>query len=61
MTVLKIVKHPAAILETKCRPVIQFDSKLKRLVRDMQETMIEADGVGLAANRPGHPPRYCRH
>ncbi|OMP68552.1 peptide deformylase [Domibacillus epiphyticus] len=53
MTILKIVEHPAAILETKCRPVTTFNSELKRLVRDMQETMIEADGVGLAAPQIG--------
>ncbi|OLN22833.1 peptide deformylase [Domibacillus antri] len=53
MTVLTIVEHPAAILEKNCRPVTQFDSKLKRLVRDMQETMIKADGVGLAAPQIG--------
>lgn len=49
MTTLSIVEHPAAILETVCEPVTVFDSKLKRLVRDMKDTMIEADGVGLAA------------
>ncbi|MGG3451382.1 peptide deformylase [Domibacillus aminovorans] len=59
MTVLKIIEHPSVILETKCRPVTQFDSKLKRLVHDMQETMIEADGVGLAAPQIGQDIRLA--
>lgn len=59
MTILSIVKHPAAILETKCQPVTIFDSKLKRLVRDMQETMIEADGVGIAAPQVGKDMRLA--
>ncbi|MCI2253163.1 peptide deformylase [Domibacillus sp. PGB-M46] len=59
MTILSIVKHPADILETKCQPVKQFDSKLKRLVRDMQETMIQADGVGLAAPQIGKDMRLA--
>ncbi|OES43661.1 peptide deformylase [Domibacillus iocasae] len=59
MTILSIVKHPAAILETKCQPITIFDSKLKRLVRDMQETMIEADGVGIAAPQVGKDMRLA--
>lgn len=59
MTILKIVEHPAAILEETCKPVTQFDSKLKRLVRDMQETMIKADGVGLAAPQIGKDMRLA--
>lgn len=59
MSILSIVKHPAAILETKCQPVTVFDSKLKRLVRDMNETMIEADGVGLAAPQVGVDQRVA--
>lgn len=59
MTRLNIVEYPADILEKKCRPVTQFDSKLKRLVRDMQETMIAADGVGLAAPQVGKNMRLA--
>lgn len=50
---LPIVKYPDPILEKKCGPVTQFDKKLKKLVNNMYETMVEADGVGLAAPQIG--------
>ncbi|KMY53568.1 MULTISPECIES: peptide deformylase [Bacillaceae] len=53
MAQLPIVYYPDAILEKKCEPVTQFDKKLKKLVKDMYETMIAADGVGLAAPQIG--------
>lgn len=53
MAILSIVKHPADILEKECKAVTQFDKKLKILLNDMYETMLEADGVGLAAPQVG--------
>lgn len=53
MAILPIVKHPADILEKECKRVTQFDRKLKTLVKNMYETMLEADGVGLAAPQIG--------
>ncbi|MGE8204135.1 peptide deformylase [Heyndrickxia sp. NPDC080065] len=53
MAVLSIVMHPAEILEKECEPVRQFDKKLKILLNDMYETMLAADGVGLAAPQIG--------
>ncbi|WP_203362260.1 peptide deformylase [Bacillus sp. REN10] len=53
MAYLPIVKAPADILEKECARVTEFNKKLKKLVSDMHETMIEADGVGLAAPQVG--------
>ncbi|MQR96577.1 peptide deformylase [Fictibacillus phosphorivorans] len=53
MTILKILEHPHPVLETKCEQVKTFDKKLKKLVKDMFETMYEAEGVGLAAPQIG--------
>ncbi|MFK2824945.1 peptide deformylase [Bacillus sp. B190/17] len=53
MAQLPIVCYPDAILEKKCEPVTQFDKKLRKLIKDMHETMIAADGVGLAAPQVG--------
>ncbi|RLQ95792.1 peptide deformylase [Falsibacillus albus] len=53
MAVLQIVEHPAAVLEAKCRKVNEYDEKLHQLLDDMYETMVEADGVGLAAPQIG--------
>jgi peptide deformylase len=45
--------YPAEVLEKKCRPVVKFDRKLAKLLDDMYDTMIEHDGVGLAAPQIG--------
>ncbi|WP_025039275.1 peptide deformylase [Geobacillus sp. FW23] len=53
MAVLSIVMHPNPILEQPCAPVTIFDRRLGRLLDDMYETMLAADGVGLAAPQIG--------
>lgn len=53
MTVRAIVTYPAEILEQECEPVTVFDKKLVKLLNDMYDTMIEFDGVGLAAPQIG--------
>lgn len=59
MAIQKIVTYPAEILEKKCKPVIKFDKKLARLLDDMYDTMIEYDGVGLAAPQIGLDERIA--
>ena len=53
LSVRKIVTYPAEILEQHCEPVTMFDKKLAKLLSDMYDTMIEFDGVGLAAPQIG--------
>jgi peptide deformylase len=53
LAILPIVTYPAEILETECKRVTSFDKQLKKLMKDMHETMLEADGVGLAAPQVG--------
>ena len=53
MAIRSIVKHPDERLEQKCRPVTGFDRDLGSLLDDMHETMIDADGVGIAAPQVG--------
>ena len=53
MTVKKIVMYPDDILEKPCKRVTTFNNKLKKLLNDMYDTMIEFDGVGLAAPQVG--------
>lgn len=45
------VKEPA--LHKVCRPVVNFDWRLRKLLDDMKETLIESGGVGLAAPQVG--------
>lgn len=53
MAIRKLVIYPSEILETKCKEVKVFDKKLGKLLNDMYDTMIEFDGVGLAAPQIG--------
>ena len=49
MAIRQIVIEGDDILTKVCRPVEKFDEKLGILLDDMRETMVDADGVGLAA------------
>lgn len=53
MAILPIVTYPNEILEKECKPVTVFDKKLKKFLDDMYDTMLAADGVGLAAPQVG--------
>ncbi|AMA52262.1 MULTISPECIES: peptide deformylase [Bacillus] len=53
MAVKKVVTHPAEVLETPAETVTVFDKKVKKLLDDMYDTMLEMDGVGLAAPQIG--------
>ncbi|WP_153731236.1 peptide deformylase [Sporosarcina obsidiansis] len=59
MTILEIVKHPSPILTTPCEEVTVFDKKLGTLLDDMHETMMENDGVGIAAPQIGKSIRVA--
>ncbi|MEH6940506.1 peptide deformylase [Bacillus sp. JJ722] len=59
MALLKIVTHPNAILEKKCEDVTVFDDKLAKLLDNMYDTMVNADGVGLAAPQVGVAKRIA--
>lgn len=48
MALREIVLVGDKILREQARPVERFDPELRELVRDMIETMQDADGVGLA-------------
>ncbi|NTU72970.1 peptide deformylase [Candidatus Roizmanbacteria bacterium] len=53
---LKIVQVPNKVLITPTQKVVNFDSKLKKLIADMEETLIaqvDPQGVGLAATQVG--------
>ena len=53
MSILEIRIAPDPILRKKARPVKRVDDSIRKLARDMIETMQEASGVGLAANQVG--------
>jgi peptide deformylase len=41
------------VLRTPAEPVRDFDAELRRLVKDLTDTMVEAPGLGLAAPQIG--------
>jgi peptide deformylase len=51
--VLEIVKYGHPILRQKGSEIKKVDDKLRQLVADMLETMVAANGVGLAAQQVG--------
>ncbi|MEY2191280.1 peptide deformylase [Neobacillus sp. BF23-41] len=59
MPILKVINYPAEILEQTCKPVIKFDKKLAKILDNMYDTMIEYDGVGLAAPQIGLEARIA--
>lgn len=57
MAILDILHFPDPRLRNKARPVEHVDDALRRLVRDMFETMYQAPGIGLAAVQINDPRR----
>jgi peptide deformylase len=41
------------VLRTSAEPVVDFDAELRRLVKDLTETMLDEGGAGLAAPQLG--------
>jgi peptide deformylase len=54
-----IVQYGHPVLRQKCRPVTEVDDALRELVADMLETMVDANGVGLAAPQVGEDIRLA--
>lgn len=51
MAILDILNYPDPRLYTIAKPVTEVNADIKRLVRDMAETMYAAPGIGLAATQ----------
>ena len=53
MTIKKILIEPDPILRKKCEPLEKVDNEIRKLMKDMIETMYKAPGIGLAAIQIG--------
>ena len=51
MALLPILCYPDPKLHTVAKPVATVDARIKTLISDMIETMLEAKGIGLAATQ----------
>ena len=53
MGLRKILTDKDPALHKVCKPMVNFDNRLFRLLEDMRETLIDSGGVGLAAPQVG--------
>ena len=53
MGLRKILTTKDPALRKVCKPMVNFDNRLFRLLEDMKETLIDSGGVGLAAPQVG--------
>lgn len=53
MALRKILTVEDPALHKRCRPVTRFDERLFTLLDDMKQTLVDANGVGLAAPQVG--------
>lgn len=51
MALLPILRFPDPRLKKQAAPIGKIDDSIRRLARDMAETMYEAPGIGLAATQ----------
>lgn len=53
MTILPIIIAPDLRLKLKAKSITKVDAKVRKLMDDMVETMVYANGIGLAAPQVG--------
>ena len=53
MAIRKIVVQGDDVLTKVCKPVTKFDQKLRDLLDDLADTLVQANGAGLAAPQVG--------
>ena len=53
MGLRKILTDEEPALHKVCKPVEKFDWRLHKLLKDMKDTLIDSNGVGLAAPQVG--------
>ena len=53
MAIRNILTEPDETLRKKSKPVKEVNDHIRQLIDDMHETMVSADGVGLAAPQVG--------
>ena len=53
MALRNILEKGDATLEKHCRPITVFNGRIHQLLDDMRETLLDSNGVGLAAPQVG--------
>jgi len=55
MSILPIYVYDHSILKHKADQVEQVHDEIRVFIEDMKQTMVQAEGIGLAANQVGSP------
>ena len=53
MEALEIKRYPDPVVREKCQEVEKIDDEILKLIEEMKKKMVEAEGIGLAANQVG--------
>jgi peptide deformylase len=53
MALMEVLRFPNPVLRKKCEKVETVDEEIKKIARDMAETMYAENGIGLAAPQVG--------
>ena len=59
MAVRSIVLYPDPVLLKPTHEVTEVNEEIRQLIDDLYETMVAAQGIGLAANQIGETHRVC--
>nr|WP_106784110.1 peptide deformylase [Lysinibacillus timonensis] len=59
MAIKEIVKHPSEVLTRNCNEVTEINDNIIQLLDDLYDTMVEYDGVGIAAPQINVPLRVA--
>lgn len=59
MSIKEVVKHPSMVLTEKCKEVTVINEEIITLLDDLYDTMVEYDGVGIAAPQINVPLRVA--
>lgn len=60
MSVLPIITGAdTPVLRAKTKPIAKVTKEIQKLLKDMEETTIKADGLGIAAPQIGQSLRMC--
>ena len=51
MALLPFLKYPDPRLHKIAKPVAEVDDRIRQIIKDMAETMYDAEGIGLAATQ----------
>ncbi len=55
--ILEVVQYGDSALREKCEPVLEITDEIRQLAKDLEETVLDKNGAGLAAPQVGRPIR----